>query len=119
MEGQLNVKPTNVTDKYLDHILKILREALSDVECTALLFGSRADGAAVPGSDYDIGVAADRNVERELARARFSLEESNIPVNVDLVDLSLADPDFRQEVLRSGIVLWKNSKNVSIPAAGL
>lgn len=108
-----------MTDRHLDHILKLLREALSDVEYTVLLFGSRADGTAVPGSDYDIGVAADRNIERELARARFSLEESNIPVNVDLVDLSFTDPDFRHEVLGSGIVLWKNSKNVSIPAAGL
>lgn len=107
-----------MTDDRLNQITDILMKALGDVACTVYLFGSRADGTALPGSDYDIVVMADRNIERELARARFSLEESNIPFNVDLVDLSFTDSDFRDAVRHNGVILWKNSNDVSATATG-
>lgn len=116
---QTNQSLKTMTDKHLNQIIAILQEALIKVECTAFLFGSRSDGTAVSTSDYDIGLMADRDIEGELAVARFRLEESNIPIEVDLVDLMKVDSGFRDVVMHSGIVLWTTSKDASAPAARL
>jgi hypothetical protein len=42
-----------------------------------------------------------------LADLRETLEESTIPYEVDVVDLSEASPQFRQRVKREGVV-WKD-----------
>ena len=45
-----------------------------------------------------------------LSALREDLEESRVPYRVDLVDLSMADPSFRELVLREGR-LWIDSGN--------
>jgi len=72
------------------------------------LFGSRATDAYHETSDFDIGVLAEEDVRRELSLAREILEQSNIPLSVDLVDLGTAPKAFKQTVLTKGILLWTN-----------
>jgi len=72
------------------------------------LFGSRATDAFHETSDFDIGVLAEVDIRRELSLAREKLEQSNIPLSVDLVDLGTASEPFRQAVLTKGILLWTN-----------
>jgi len=68
------------------------------------LFGSRARGDAAPFSDIDIALWAAAPLPRELlGRLRETLEESTVPVRVDLVDLRLADPAFRRAVLAHAV----------------
>lgn len=75
------------------------------------LYGSRARGTARRASDIDIAV--DPRVPLPigaLPRFREALEESTIPVRVDVVDLGEVGPAFRARVLEEG-VRWTVSKN--------
>jgi predicted nucleotidyltransferase len=68
------------------------------------LFGSRARADAAPFSDIDIALLASAPLPRALlSRLRDALEESAIPVRVDLVDLEVADPAFRRAVLAEAV----------------
>jgi predicted nucleotidyltransferase len=104
--------PSNsaATDQAADlaQIKALLMRALSGKSCAVYLFGSRATGAAQPASDFDVAVLADEDISRELSAARDMLEESNIPVKVDVVDLRLAAPAFRRAAQAQGVLLWKN-----------
>ena len=92
----------------LAQIKTILRRALGAKRCAVYLFGSRATGSARPTSDYDIAVSADEDISRELSIARDWLEDSTIPVRVDVVDLRRAAPSFRLAAQTHGVLLWRN-----------
>lgn len=86
-------------------IRSILREAFHGCAIRVVLFGSRARGENVPTSDYDIGILPEEEIPAGcFSRARERLEESTIPQNIDLVDLSRTDREFRENVQREGIV---------------
>ena len=92
----------------LAQIKAILKRALGDKSCTVYLFGSRAAGTAQPASDFDVAVLANEDISRELSAARDLLEESNIPLKVDVVDLRHAAPAFQRVAQAQGVLLWKN-----------
>jgi predicted nucleotidyltransferase len=92
----------------LAQIKAILAQALRGKSCEVYLFGSRVRGTAQPASDFDVAVLAGEDISRELSVAREMLEESNIPLKVDLVDLRLAAPAFRRAAQAQGVLLWKN-----------
>jgi predicted nucleotidyltransferase len=103
-----SVKTNKTFEHYIEEVRQILQADLAEVPCRVYLFGSRAIGTAHPGSDADIAVAAEKDVTFSLSQIRFALEESTIPYKVDLVDLSQTSPDFRQQVLTEGKLIWKN-----------
>jgi predicted nucleotidyltransferase len=90
-------------DLYLSQIRAILDQVLSD--CKIYLFGSRVTDRYHDVSDFDIGVLASRNIDRELSLARELLEASNIPFTVDLVDLSTTAEEFARQVQKEGVLL--------------
>ncbi len=70
----------------------------------------------LPGSDYDIGLfAGDPISPRKLAKIRGDLEESNIPVTVDVVDFKKVSPAFKRVALKE-VFIWndprKNFRNI-------
>ena len=69
------------------------------------LFGSRAKNSATPYSDVDIAVRSDSLSAKELARVRFTIEESNFPYKVDLIDLSKAP--YLAEIVDKEGVRWQ------------
>ena len=93
---------------YSANIEAILKRALQGKKYRAYLFGSRAAGTFTFASDIDIGILSDELIDLELSLARESLAESTIPLMVDLVDLSRTDETFKEQVLKEGILLWKN-----------
>jgi predicted nucleotidyltransferase len=93
---------------YQVQIERILSQIFSQKRCRIYLFGSRATDTYHDTSDFDIGVLAEEDIRRELSLARERLEQSNIPLSVDLVDLGSASEPFRQAVLTKGILLWIN-----------
>ena len=103
--------------KYLDReqqhpyqlqVESILRQVFSRKRCRIYLFGSRTAESYHETSDFDIAVLSEEDIRRELTLARERLEQSNIPLSVDLVDLGAASDSFRQIVLTNGRLLWTN-----------
>jgi predicted nucleotidyltransferase len=92
-------------------LLQILDEAV-DTSLAAyrplriFLFGSRARGRADRRSDFDIGIDAGREVgARDLADLRDALDLAPTLAEIDVVDLSQVDAEFRQHALRDALVL--------------
>lgn len=77
----------------LDRLAEVLRRAGARF---ALVFGSRANGTAHPGSDLDVGVAFDRTVDA------WSIE---VPDVVQVVDLERLPLDVAGRVAVEGAVL--------------
>jgi predicted nucleotidyltransferase len=94
--------------RYLAEITRILQKALRGTKCRIYLFGSRASGQNSAASDFDIAIEASLEVGRQLAVARGMLEESSIPLDVDLLELSAASETLRRRVLEQGTLLWSN-----------
>lgn len=77
--------------------------------CTIYLFGSRARKDYHEGADIDIAIDAGTALEYKLlALLQNDLDETYIPVAVDFVDLNNVATDFRQRVLKEGII-WNKS----------
>ena len=94
-------------ERALERVKGMVLAALAGWDTGVYLFGSSATGATRPGSDIDIAVEPRRPLPpRVLADLRETLEESTIPYEVDVVDLSQAGPGFRERVKREGIV-WR------------
>jgi predicted nucleotidyltransferase len=83
---------------------------LSEVESLPVqvyLFGSWARGEERRTSNIDIGIVAETPLSRELLTTiRTKLEESTIPYQVDVVDLTRSDRKFVEKVRKEGII-WK------------
>lgn len=93
----------DVTSAALDEARAIVRRSLRGLTVEVYLFGSRADGSARMASDLDIAVLPLGPLPVDaLARLQEALEESTIPYEVDVVDLSRVVPSFRERVMREG-----------------
>jgi uncharacterized protein len=87
----------------LEEARAIVRRELAGLPVEVYLFGSRATGTASVSSDLDIGVLPTGPVPSDtLARLRETFEDSTIPYEVDVVDLSRVTPAFRERVQREG-----------------
>jgi len=92
-----------MNDLVLEPAIHLLREALP---CAygIYLFGSRADGTAVSGSDWDIGLVGAKSDKASLLELAARLS-SLLGSDVDLVDLDKASTALRFEVLRKGRIV--------------
>ncbi|MBE0467021.1 MAG: nucleotidyltransferase domain-containing protein [Candidatus Desulforudis sp.] len=87
-------------------VRKIVLEGLRGPQTRVYLFGSAAKGLAGAGSDIDVAVLPLESLPAGvLSSVRERLEESTIPYQVDLVDLTRTDPAFRKRVQEEGL-LW-------------
>lgn len=93
-----------------DHLLEAKRlvlDGLKEYNVRVYLFGSRAKGGAGITSDIDIAVMPlEALPPGVLSTIRENLGDSCIIYEVDLVDLSQTDLDFRERVMREGL-LWR------------
>ncbi|SDM70879.1 Predicted nucleotidyltransferase [Geoalkalibacter ferrihydriticus] len=92
------------SEQDLNKIRQIIVANLKEYPVRIFLFGSHATGRAAITSDIDVAVFPEKNLPAGLlSQIREEIENSNVPYPVDLVDLSQADEDFRQRVLKEGI----------------
>jgi predicted nucleotidyltransferase len=87
-----------------------LREALAQGPPLrlAVLFGSRATGKAVPGSDYDVGILpVDPGLSLHDELAIASRLSGAVGAEVDVVRLDHDAPQLGAEVARSGVCLFE------------
>ena len=96
----------SVTPSYKDMILKAMEYHFPGAKI--YLFGSRARGDYRPGSDIDIAVDAGQIIStQEIWRARNTLENLIISLEIDLVDMHAVPAELKELILHEGI-LWKN-----------
>ena len=94
-----------VAEEALEEVRRIVTERLKGCEAMVVLFGSRASGSARVASDIDVAVLPRHALPTGvLGGIREALEESHVPYRVDVVDLSLVDPAFRERVLETGVI---------------
>lgn len=92
-------------DRYRNLLLALIRSVLPD--CKVYLFGSRASGKQKSGSDIDLALDNGSHIDlRVLLRLYGMIEETVIPLHVDLVDLHTASDDLKKEIFRKNIP-WK------------
>lgn len=88
--------------RHLELILRIMRKHVPHGSIVA--FGSRVKGTASKFSDLDLAVEADQPLSlQELALIDADLEESDLPIKVDVIDLRTISASFRERVEREGI----------------
>jgi predicted nucleotidyltransferase len=89
----------------LTEVRRIVLEGLSAYAVRVYLFGSHARGTAYRTSDIDVAILPLEPIPPwVLSVLRGALEESHVPYRVDLVDLSMTDPAFRDRIMQEGIV---------------
>ncbi len=99
-----NTKTTNI--EYKNFLIKVIHRNIPN--CKIYLFGSRARRTHRPGADIDIALDAGEKINfRKLFDIQDEIEESSLPLFVDLVDLHSASSELKNEVKNEGI-LWKS-----------
>lgn len=87
--------------QYIELTQTILSAHLPHAQLQA--FGSRTTRRAKPFSDLDLAILDDeRFSDRELATARYALEESALPMRVDLVRWSQLPQSLRSVITQTG-----------------
>lgn len=94
----------NVEESYKKKLLEIIAEYLPG--CHIYLFGSRARGTNKQGSDIDLALDAGKLIDLKImGLIRATIEDSNIPFFVDVVDMHSVSTEMLEEITREGI-LW-------------
>lgn len=70
-----------------------------------VIFGSRATGTARRYSDLDIGFAGEPLPASQLMTIRDELEESRLPINVDVLNFTQASEQLREHALENAVPL--------------
>ena len=95
-----------IKSKYKSAIIKVIRKYLPD--CNIYLFGSRATGKAKEYSDIDIALDNFSVIDRRfLRKITDELEDTNIPLEIDVVDIYVSSDDLRAKIKKEGI-LWND-----------
>ena len=93
-------------------LAKKYQEQLADIiikhipHCTIYLFGSRSTDKERPGSDADLALDSGKKIpHKTILQILIDIEDSTIPMSIDLVDLHSVSEKFKKEVLSEGIIL--------------
>lgn len=93
------------TDIYLEMLAKIILKRLSG--CDIILYGSRARKDFREGADIDVAVRCDAAVDPFiLSELRDDIDDSTVPVLVDLIDYHTVSDQMRSEIDKDGVI-WK------------
>jgi predicted nucleotidyltransferase len=91
--------------KSLNLILEVLRKNLNS-QAKVYLFGSSVKGDYKKFSDIDIAI---ENGDKEaITNIRYQIENLNIPYKAEIIDLSKVSKEFKKEILKTGILIWKS-----------
>jgi uncharacterized protein len=92
-------------EKYKQELLDIIQKHVPC--CTIYLFGSRALDQERVGSDIDIALDSGTCIDRDkLLAIEIDIDETSIPMKIDLVDFQKASDELKKDILREGI-RWK------------
>lgn len=101
------MKKLDLPPEWFEMIRQILATHLPDAEVIA--YGSRVAGASHGGSDLDLAVRNRQDPSlpvHNLAEVRDAFSESNLPILVDILDWARIPESFREEIERTGVVVF-------------
>jgi len=84
-------------------IISIVRKHFPLAEIRA--FGSRVNGNAKSYSDLDLALLNEKIDFKTFSKLKIDLEESDIPIRVDIVDYAKADEEFRKVIDQKFVVI--------------
>ena len=88
--------------EYKEKLIEIISKHLP--EATIYLYGSRARGDQSKGSDVDLALDIGKPIDLSIISAiKEEIEESNIPLFVDLIDTQTVSPDFLASIKKDWI----------------
>ena len=88
----------------IDELRHMILAALGDHDAEVWLFGSCARDEVMQHSDIDVGILAHDELPADFfGNLSEQIDNSAIPYEVDLVDLSSAAPSLIEEVRHEGI----------------
>ena len=94
----------DLNPNHLETVKRILAEHLPGCEVRA--FGSHATWTAKDYSDLDLAVVGNGPIDsRALARLKAGLEESDLPMRVDVLDWHSTSESFREVIERDHVVV--------------
>jgi len=97
---------SSVRAQALKRVRRIILDVIGDGNSRVYLFGSCATGLTRPSSDIDVAIEPlEGSTPGSLANLRERLEESDVPYDVDVIDLSAVSPEFAHRIRHEG-VLW-------------
>lgn len=101
MSNTTNTEPFGLKSCYLDEIRQVL-SSTPEID-RAMVFGSRAKGSYRRGSDVDIALFGDLNLD-QISHIEYQLnEETHIPLFFDVVGYnSLSNPALKDHIDRVG-----------------
>jgi uncharacterized protein len=91
--------------KSLNLILEVLKKNLNS-QAKVYLFGSSVKGDYKKFSDIDIAI--ENGDKKAITNIRYQIENLNIPYKVEIIDLSKVSKEFKKEILKTGILIWKS-----------
>lgn len=95
----------------LTTVLQILSQRVPDRD--VFVFGSRVTGQARRRSDLDLAIEGKLTL-RQRAELTDAFSESNLPIEVDFVDLAVLTPVFRRRIEQEWVPLVKGMKPVGV-----
>ena len=96
--------PATTRTRALERVREIIFQVLGSRDVRVYLFGSSVSGRTRRSSDIDVAIDPHGVLPATLlAELRERLEESAVPYDVDIVDLSAASPEIRASVEREGL----------------
>ena len=91
--------------KILELVVKAVRMHL-DKRYKIYLFGSQSKNRAGPHSDLDIALLGDRSIQpMTMVQIKESMDQLPTLRTIDVLDLRSASRDFREAVLKEGILM--------------
>ena len=95
-------------DKKFFEALEKIKNILikKNIKGIVYLFGSSIREDYIKTSDIDLAI--DTPDKKIITLLRNEFEELNIPYKIELIDLKEAGKNLREEILKTGIILWKN-----------
>lgn len=97
-----------LNEKYQAIIKDICKAVFENAQVEVVLYGSRARNTSREGSDIDLAVISNGDLQREVSKFRERLEECTLPYMVDVIELRDVSECFKENVERDGVVIWKN-----------
>ena len=94
---------------YQEEIIDVFSHAVPNKAFSVYLFGSRARGKEVNGSDADLAIEGDQINRADLSLIREQWDYSTIPVMLDLVDTKDIGNALNSQIEEEKILLWTSN----------